>query len=48
MYEFVYLTEPDGAACYNFLYGFKGAPPARQADRLRPVSWRMRGTYMEA
>jgi len=23
-------------SCYNFLYSFKGAPSARQADRSRP------------
>lgn len=32
----------------QLLHGFKRAPSARPSDRLRPVSWRMRGTYTES
>jgi hypothetical protein len=35
-------------SCDNFLYGFKGAPSARQADRPRPRLARMRGTGTES
>ena len=34
--------------CDKFLYGFKGAPPARQADRGRPDSRKIRGTCTES
>jgi hypothetical protein len=34
--------------CDNFLYSFKGAPSARQADRARPCSQRPRDMYEEA
>jgi hypothetical protein len=35
-------------SCYKFPHSFKGAPPARQADRPRPRLARMRGTFTES
>ena len=41
-------THSQSGAVTTSLYGFKGAPSARQADRPRPDSRRMRRTCTES